>query len=85
MEFFRFKTTENVELNAYMIKPANFDEKKKYPVLMHVYGGPGINTVNDRWGGGNFTWYQMLAQKGYVIVSIDGRGTGYRGLPEGTR
>ena len=78
-EPFSFKTTENVSLNGFMIKPPNFDEKKKYPVLMYVYGGPGINTVNDSWGSSNFVWYQMLAQKGYIIVSIDGRGTGYRG------
>ena len=79
MEFFQFSTSENVTLNGYMIKPSNFDPTRKYPVLMHVYGGPGINTVNDRWGGANFAWYQMLAQNGYIIVSIDGRGTGYRG------
>ena len=78
-EFFKFKTSENVELNGYMIKPKEFSENKKYPVLMHVYGGPGINTVNDEWLGSNYTWYQMLAQKDYIIVSIDGRGTGYRG------
>lgn len=79
VEFFNFKTAEGVDLNAYMIKPANFVETKKYPVLMHVYGGPGINTVNDEWGGGNYFWHQMLAQKGYIVVSVDGRGTGYRG------
>lgn len=78
-DFFKFKTSENVELNGYMIKPADFKETQKYPVLMFVYGGPGINTVNDSWIGSNYNWYQMLAQKGYIVVSIDGRGTGYRG------
>ena len=78
-DFFKFKTSENVELNGYMIKPSDFKETQKYPVLMFVYGGPGINTVNDSWIGSNYTWYQMLAQKGYIVVSIDGRGTGYRG------
>jgi dipeptidyl-peptidase-4 len=56
------------KLNAYMIKPSNFDPSKKYPVLMYVYGGPGSQTVKNSWGGANYLWYQMLAQKGYIIV-----------------
>lgn len=79
IEFFSFKTSENIELNGYMIKPKNFDANKKYPVLMYVYNGPGINTVNNSWGGSRNLWFQYLAQEGYVIVSVDGRGTGYRG------
>ncbi len=79
MEFFKFKTSENVELNGWMIKPQNFDEKKKYPVLMHCYGGPGHNTVVNKYNPFDFFWYQMLADKGYIIVSIDNRGTGGRG------
>jgi dipeptidyl-peptidase-4 len=67
------------KLNAYMIKPSNFDPSKKYPVLMYVYGGPGSQTVKNSWGGANYLWYQMLAQKGYIIVSVDNRGTGARG------
>lgn len=78
-EFIKIKTGDNIELNAYMIKPANFNKKKKYPVFMHVYGGPGINTVHNAWGGPNFAWFQMLAQNGYIVVSVDARGTGYRG------
>jgi len=78
-EFFTFKTSENIELNACMIKPVNFDPSKKYPVLMHVYGGPGSQTVINKWGYYDFVWYQMLAQKGYIIVSVDNRGTGARG------
>tara|TARA_B100000795_G_scaffold149215_1_gene111758 strand:+ start:44713 stop:46896 length:2184 start_codon:yes stop_codon:yes gene_type:complete len=66
-------------LNAYMIKPSNFDPSKKYPVLMYVYGGPGSQTVKNSWGGANYLWYQMMAQKGYIIVSVDNRGTGARG------
>ena len=62
-----------------MIKPVNFDPNKKYPVLMYVYGGPGAQTVKDNWGGQNFMWFQMLAQKGYIVVSIDNRGTDARG------
>jgi len=78
-EFFNFKTSEGVQLNGYMIKPPNFDASKKYPVFMYVYGGPGSQTVQDQWGGQNFWWFQMLAQQGYVVASVDNRGTGARG------
>ncbi|MBL4653197.1 MAG: alpha/beta fold hydrolase [Flavobacteriales bacterium] len=78
-EFFSFKTKEGIELNAWMIKPQDFDESKKYPVLMYVYGGPGAQTVKNSWGGSNFFWYQHLASKGYIVVSVDNRGTGSRG------
>lgn len=77
--FFTIKNNEGTELNAWMIKPSNFDEKKEYPLLMFVYGGPGINTVNDKWDYGNYFWFQSLAQQGYIVVSVDARGTGYRG------
>ncbi len=78
----RFSTIKNElgqEMNIWRILPANFDSTKKYPVLMYVYGGPGSQTVINRWMGGNYFWYQLLAQKGYIIVSIDGRGTGFKG------
>jgi dipeptidyl-peptidase-4 len=79
-ELFNFKTSEGVQLNGYMLKPANFDAKKKYPVLMYVYGGPGHQEVADAWGlGSRPLWFQMLAQKGYIVVCVDNRGTGYRG------
>ncbi len=79
VEFFTVPVADGVELNAWRITPADFDESKKHPVLMFVYGGPGSQTVNDSWQGFNYWWYQMLAQKGYVIVSVDNRGTGARG------
>lgn len=79
MEFFKIKTDGGIELNASMIKPKDFDPAKKYPVLMYVYGGPGSQTVTNSWGWFNFAWFQMLAQKGYIIVSVDNRGTGARG------
>ena len=77
-EFFQFKTNQGVRLNGWMMKPVDFDETKKYPVLMYVYGGPGSQTVSNQWGG-HYMWYQSLCQKGYIIVSIDNRGTGGRG------
>jgi dipeptidyl-peptidase 4 len=77
-EFFTFTTEEGVELNGWMIKPNDFKKNKKYPVLMYVYGGPGAQTVNNSWDH-NLAWWQMLAQKGYIIVSVDNRGTGARG------
>jgi len=78
-EFYSFTTSENVQLNGWMIKPANFDPAKKYPVLMYVYGGPGSQEALNEWGGFNYMWFQMLAQKGYLIACVDNRGTGGRG------
>lgn len=78
-EFFTFTTSDNVKLNGWMIKPPNFDKTKKYPVFLTIYGGPGAQTVTDSWGGANYFWHQMLAQKGYIVVSVDNRGTGGRG------
>lgn len=77
-EFMTIKT-EDAELNAWMIKPPNMEAGKKYPVFMTVYNGPGINTVNDSWGWNTGMWHHYLAQQGYIVVSVDGRGTGFRG------
>lgn len=69
-----------VELNYYMIKPANFNDSTAYPMLMHVYGGPGSQTVKNSFGYSNYYWHQMLANKhGVIVVSVDNRGTGARG------
>jgi len=76
-EFFSIETP-GATLNAWIIKPADFDPKKKYPVLMHVYGGPGVQTVTDSWSR-NYFWHQMLAQKGCIVVSVENRGTPGRG------
>ncbi len=77
-EFIKFKGAE-IELNGWMIKPVNFDPNKKYPVYINIYGGPGSNMVSDSWGGANYMYHQLLAQKGYIVVSVDPRGTMYRG------
>ncbi len=77
--FGQFKNTEGVALNYWMIKPFNFDTTKKYPVLMYMYGGPGHSTVRNAYAGRNFLWFQHLASLGYVIVSLDNRGTGNMG------
>lgn len=69
-----------VELNYYMIKPANFNDSTTYPMLMHVYGGPGSQTVKNSFGYSNYYWHQMLANKhGVIVVSVDNRGTGAKG------
>lgn len=66
-------------LNVSIIKPSNFDPAKKYPVYFHVYCGPGSNTVINRYGGPEYMYHQLLAQNGYFVVSVDTRGTLYRG------
>ncbi len=66
-------------LNMWTIKPSDFDASKKYPLLMYQYSGPGSQTVANSYAGSNDYWYQMLANMGYIIVSVDGRGTGFKG------
>lgn len=73
-EFFKVDIGDD-KLDAYMIKPVNFDTVKKYPLLFYVYGEPAGTTVQNNWDGGEGLWHQYLAQKGYVIVSVDNRGT----------
>ena len=77
-EFIKIPTSKGETLNGWILKPTNFDASKKYPVLFCNYGGPGSQQVADRWGVVN-QWQQMLAQKGYIIVSVDNTGTGFRG------
>jgi dipeptidyl-peptidase 4 len=74
-EFFRVAVEEGVELDGWCLKPPGFDPSKKYPLLVHVYGEPAGQTVLDRWGGRNELWHLMLAQHGFVVVSVDNRGT----------
>jgi dipeptidyl-peptidase-4 len=77
--YFTIPGGDGTLLNACKILPNDFDPSRKYPVLMFVYGGPGSQTVKNTWEGPNGLWYQLLASKGYIIVSVDNRGTGYRG------
>lgn len=67
------------KLNAWMIKPANFDPNKKYPVYFNVYCGPGSNMVTNDWDGPNYMYHQLLAQKGYIVFCVDTRGTQFQG------
>ena len=77
--FGSFTTSIGTQLNYYTIKPKNFDQNKRYPVLIYVYGGPGNQQVSDSYGYSDYYWYHMLAEKGYVVFCFDGRGTGGRG------
>ncbi|WP_406682905.1 S9 family peptidase [Seonamhaeicola sp. MEBiC1930] len=67
------------DLNMWMIKPADFDDSKEYPLFMTQYSGPGSQSVSNEWNSYNDYWFQSLAQQGYVVVCVDGRGTGYKG------
>ncbi|WP_129794556.1 S9 family peptidase [Sphingosinicella sp. CPCC 101087] len=73
-EFFRIDIGGGVRLDAWMIRPADFDPSKKYPLLLHVYSEPAGQTVADRWGGDRTLWHMMLAQRGYLVASVDSRG-----------
>jgi dipeptidyl-peptidase-4 len=78
VEFIRIPNSKGDTLNGWMLKPAGFDPSKKYPVLFCNYGGPGSQQVANRFGAVS-TWHQLLAQKGFIVVSVDNTGTGYRG------
>ena len=74
-EFFRVDIGDGVALDGWMIKPSDFDPTRRYPVFFYVYGEPWGQTVLDRWGGSRFLWHTMLAEQGYLVMSIDNRGT----------
>ena len=78
-EFFELTTEKGHKLNAWMIKPKDFDANKKYPVFMYQYSGPGSQEVANNWLDTNDMWFMMLSQQGYITVCVDGRGTGYKG------
>ncbi len=75
----KVKLSNSLTLNGWMIKPTNFKKGEKYPLIMFQYSGPGSQQVTNKYPGGNYWWYQMLAQKGYIVACVDGRGTGFRG------
>jgi len=79
LEFVTVKSHDETELNAWVIKPANFDATKKYPVLVYTYGGPHAQVVMNQWGGATFLWHELMAQKGFVIFALDNRGSAGRG------
>ncbi len=78
-DFFVMKTDKGNELNAWIIKPKDFDASKKYPVLMYQYSGPGSQQVANDWLDSNDYWFMMLTQMGYIVACVDGRGTGFKG------
>lgn len=82
-EPFSFTTSEGVQLNGWILKPLNFDASKRYPVIMHQYSGPGSQQVTDSWSAGSMgqggAFDSYLTQQGFIVVSVDGRGTGGRG------
>ena len=78
-EFFELTTEKGNKLNAWMIKPKDFDATKKYPVFMYQYSGPGSQQVANDWLDANDYWFMMLSQQGYITVCVDGRGTGFKG------
>jgi dipeptidyl-peptidase-4 len=75
VEFLEVKTHDGAMLNAWMIKPPNFDPHRKYPVLVYTYGGPHVQVVTNEWGRSTFLWHQLMAQKGYIIFALDNRGS----------
>ena len=78
-EFLQIPNKNGDQMNAWIIKPKDFSPNKKYPVLMYQYSGPGSQQVSNAWDGRNTIWFNLLAQKGYIVLCVDGRGTGYRG------
>jgi dipeptidyl-peptidase-4 len=74
-EFFRVDNGDGIPLDGWLLKPPDFDAGRRYPVLFHVYGEPWSQTVLDRWGGSTQLWHLYLAQQGYLVVSVDNRGT----------
>lgn len=78
-EFFELTTEKGHKLNAWMIKPKDFDASKKYPVFMFQYSGPGSQQVANQWLNANDYWFMMLSQQGYIVACVDGRGTGFKG------
>lgn len=78
-EFITIPNEAGDQMNAWIMKPKNFDKNKKYPLFMFQYSGPGSQQVSNSWDNGNALWFNHLVQKGYIVACVDGRGTGYKG------
>lgn len=78
-EFITVPASDGTRLNAWVIRPPNFDASRRYPVLLYEYGTPGSQTVVDAWGGSTYMWHQLLAQKGYIVASVEARGSSGNG------
>ncbi|MBO9693825.1 S9 family peptidase [Chryseobacterium sp.] len=78
-EFITIPNAVGDQMNAWIMKPKNFDPNKKYPLFMFQYSGPGSQQVTNSWDNGNAMWFNHLVQKGYIVACVDGRGTGYKG------
>lgn len=78
-EFITIPNDAGDQMNAWIMKPKNFDPNKKYPLFMYQYSGPGSQQVANSWDAGNALWFNHLVQKGYIVACVDGRGTGYKG------
>lgn len=74
-EFFQVRAQDGLQLDGFIMKPVNFDPNKNYPILFYVYGEPWGQTVSNSWGGERFLWHTYLTQQGYIVASIDNRGT----------
>jgi dipeptidyl-peptidase 4 len=79
VEFLTVKAHDGTQLDAEMIKPPDFDPSRKYPVLVDVYGGPQAQEVQDTWGNTDFLWFEMMAEKGFIVFALDNRGSYRRG------
>ncbi|WP_027376281.1 S9 family peptidase [Kaistella palustris] len=78
-EYFTIPNDAGDQMNAWIMKPKNFDPNKKYPLFMYQYSGPGSQQVTNSWDAGNGLWFNHLVQQGYIVACVDGRGTGYKG------
>jgi dipeptidyl-peptidase 4 len=79
VEFLDLAASDGAKLCASIIRPPDFDASRKYPVLIYVYGGPGVQNVRNEWDGADFLWLEMMAEKGYIIFTLDNRGSYFRG------
>lgn len=80
LNLFKLKSDNGDDLFCRLFKPVNFDSTKKYPVIVYVYNGPGVQMVNNTWNGGGDLWFQYMAEHGFVVFTMDGRGSTNRGL-----